>query len=137
DLATIAGACPGKTAGTACNAQIQSLVKSNPGCFDCMQQFLFDGAVVRCLAPFLSATCNHDLSCSTDCTNTACGQCAAANEGTCQTGAFQSGGECQGYVSGTFCAQAAFSGPGAFCNLSADSSIGVWLEAVGAYYCSP
>ena len=137
DLATIAGACPGKTAGTKCTAEIQSLVMSNPGCFDCMQQFLFDGAVVRCLAPFLSATCNHDLSCSTDCTNTACGQCAAADQGTCDKDAFQSGGECQAYVSGTFCAQAAFSGPGAFCNLAADSSIGVWLETVGAYYCSP
>jgi len=120
-----------------CTAQVVSLSTSNPGCFDCLQQFLYDGAAVKCLAPFLTASCNQALSCTTECVTAACNQCSAGERQTCRSQAFQSGGECAAYVTGYFCAQAAFAGPAAFCDITTIGSVGGFLRGVGAYYCSP
>jgi len=120
-----------------CTAQVVSLSRSNPGCFDCLQQFLYDGAAVKCLAPFLTASCNQALSCATECVNAACDQCPAGERRACDRQAFQSSGECESYITGYFCAQAAFDGPAAFCDIVTIGSVGGFLRGVGAYYCSP
>jgi hypothetical protein len=136
DLAAVARACPTMSSSPTCSAQVVSLSRTNPGCFDCIQQFLYDGAAVKCLAPFLTASCNQALSCATECVNAACDQCAAGEKKACQDQAFQSGAVCAPYINGYFCAQAAFSGPAAFCDIVTIGSIGGFLRGAGAYYCS-
>jgi hypothetical protein len=115
---------------------LRMLLVQNPGCFDCMQQFLYDGAVAKCLSPFLSPTCNHHFSCYAGCLSTSCGKCASGDRSACESGASVSGGECGGELAGAFCAQAAFSGPAGFCDLANATNVGAWLRGVGAYYCS-
>jgi hypothetical protein len=112
------------------------LLRSSPGCFDCLQPFLNPTGVAACLAPFLNSTCNHDLTCSLACTNVACGACPANGIEACQDEAFTASGTCRSYVNGNYCAIAAFGGPGAFCDLERIGDVGVWLQGVGAYYCS-
>jgi hypothetical protein len=135
DLDAVQKACAG-SGGGACMPALRTLLASNPGCFDCMQQFLYDGAVAKCLAPFLSPTCNHQFSCYAGCLSTSCGRCAAGDRAVCESGAADSTGECGSELSGAFCAQAAFSGPAGFCDLASAGDFGVWLRGVGAYYCS-
>jgi hypothetical protein len=113
-----------------------ALLNSNAACFSCLQQFLYDGAVAKCLAPFLSSDCNHELTCATDCSGSACGNCAKTDQQGCQAGTFKAQGECSSYVYGLFCAAAAYQGPGAFCDPKNAGDIGVWLQGVGTYYCS-
>jgi hypothetical protein len=100
-----------------------------------MQQFTYGGAVAKCLAPFLNATCNHALTCAVDCSQS-CADCPATGQKACREAAFASGGACNPFVSGQFCAAAASGGPGAFCDAERISDIGLWLQGVGAYYCS-
>lgn len=137
DLTAVASACPGLTSNAGCSSAVVSLSRSNPGCFDCLQQFLYDGAAVKCLAPFLTPSCNQALSCATECVNASCTQCASTDKQGCQDAAFQSGGACAAYINGYFCAQAAFAGPAAFCDIKTIGSVGGFLQGVGAYYCSP
>jgi len=113
------------------------LLDSNAGCYDCLQQFLNPGAAARCLAPFLSASCNHELTCALECSTDTCGGCSAGAKSGCESTAFQAGEACSPYISGYFCARAAFGGPGAFCDAKTIGDIGLWLQGVGAYYCSP
>jgi hypothetical protein len=102
-----------------------------------LQQFTNTRGEVACLAPFLSVSCNHDYSCSLDCSNGACSTCGTtASESKCETDAFAANGTCRSYVNGNYCATAAFGGPGAFCDLQRIGDVGVWLQGVGAYYCS-
>jgi hypothetical protein len=137
DLDAVAKACPTLSSSSGCTAQVVSLSSSNPGCFDCLQQFLYDGAAVKCLAPFLTAACNQALSCATECVTAACDGCSTGEKQPCRDQAFQSGGECASYVTGYFCARAAFDGPAAFCDITTIGSVGGFLRGVGAYYCSP
>lgn len=129
ELSSLASGCSGGDCGQA----FQKLLQSNPGCYDCMLQFVADDAYARCLAPFLGENCNHQLTCAVQCGNTSCGQCSPSQEDACQDKAFGSGGACQPYVFGYYCAQAALSGPGAFCNWTGD--VGSWIKSVGGYYC--
>jgi hypothetical protein len=103
-----------------------------------MQQFLYDGAVAKCLSPFLSAECNNQLTCATSCTTATCGQCAATDQAACHSSVFKGNpaGQCQPYLNGLFCAQAAYSGPAGFCDPTKATDIGSWLQGVGTYYCS-
>lgn len=132
-LGTIASACKGAGGNTACGDAFQKLLSSDPGCYDCLIQFATDAAYVRCLAPFLTPTCNHSLTCALECSNTSCNQCPAAQEDKCRDGLFAQGGACRPYINGYYCAQAALSGPAAFCEF--DGDVGQWIGKVGAYYC--
>jgi hypothetical protein len=132
-LGTIAAACKGEGGNDACGTAFQALLTSDPGCYDCMIQFATESAYVRCLAPFLTPTCNHSLTCAVQCSNTSCGQCSPAQEDKCRDGLFAQGGVCRPYVNGYYCAQAALTGPAAFCDYAGD--FGKWLANVGGYYC--
>jgi hypothetical protein len=139
DLASVVQACKGTPPGQtsqACQNGLAALLRSSPGCFDCLQQFTNTGGVASCLAPFINSSCNHDLTCSLACGDAACGSCPAGDQSTCRNGAFTASGTCSSYVNGTFCASAAFGGPGAFCDVERIGDVGVWLQGVGAYYCS-
>lgn len=100
-----------------------------------MLQFTGEDAYLRCLAPFLSATCNHSLTCASECSSVSCGQCSDAASDACQNDVYGSGGACRNYIDGLYCNQAAIEGPGAFCQF--DGDVGDWLSAVGGYYCAP
>jgi hypothetical protein len=136
DVALAHMACTGITDPATCLPALSKLLASNPGCYDCLQQFLYDGAVAKCLAPFLSPTCNHELTCYSGCLTTTCGACSDANRASCQGTVSASGGDCFSSLSGQYCAAAAFSGPAAFCDLGRVNDVGLWLAGVGAYYCS-
>jgi hypothetical protein len=137
DLAFLAKACSGAPGANACNAGVlNQFALMRPACFDCVQQFLYEGAVAKCLAPFLNQNCNHELTCFTSCTAQVCGKCPAADRTSCQNTAAAPSGACGEDISGAFCAQAAYGGPGTFCDPSRYSDIGAWLQGVGAYYCS-
>ena len=132
DIALVAGACSGGSPG--CGAAFEQLLKKNPGCYNCMLQFGGEDAYTRCLTPYLSPNCNHDLTCAVQCGNAACGQCSPAAEDACETQAFGQGGACRPWVGGYFCAEAALSGPAAFCQWNGD--FGGWLKTVGSHYCA-
>jgi hypothetical protein len=132
-LGQIAGACKGEGGNPACSDAFQKLLGSDPGCYDCLIQFATESAYARCLAPYLSPACNHSLTCALECSNTSCNQCPAAKEEACRDGLFSQGGVCRPYVYGYYCAQAALSGPAAFCEYSGD--VGQWIGKVGAHYC--
>src|SRR5262249_43617087 len=117
DLGDVAKACSGTTGGQACDTTALSrLVQTRPACFDCLQQFLYDGAVAKCLAPFLNQTCNHELTCFAQCTAQVCSKCASGDVASCRSSVAT--GACRDEISGAFCAQAAYGGPGAFCDPS-------------------
>ena len=132
-LSTIGVQCKGSGGSTACSDAFQKLLGSDPACYDCLVQFATDLAYARCLAPFLSPTCNHELTCALDCSNTSCDQCPPNQQDTCQQKMFSPGGACRGHISGYYCAQAALSGPAAFCDFQGD--VGAWIQSVGSYYC--
>lgn len=135
-LAAIARACAGKNPGPACESYLGSLASKSPGCFACVYQFVGGDGYARCLAPFVTRTCNHELTCAVQCSNSVCGSCSAgAARDACEKPLFDSAGACSGWVGGVLCAQAAFSGPGAFCNYEAYGGVGDWLAAVGGHYC--
>ncbi len=131
DISLLATACSGSASG--CNSAFQQIFQKNPSCYDCMLQFVGDDAYTRCLAPYLSPNCNHDLTCAVRCGNTACGDCSPSAQDSCQTQVFGQGGECQSWVNGYFCAEAALSGPAVFCDFNGDS--GSWIKSVGSHYC--
>jgi hypothetical protein len=133
ELTALEAGCKGQNPGAACEQALSSLLGSNPTCYDCMLQFLaVDQSLVKCLAPYLTSSCNHDLSCALECSNQSCGQCGTSEQ-QCRDQVFQAGGQCQTWVNGGFCLQAALAGPGAFCNFNQD--VGAWLRAVGSHYC--
>jgi hypothetical protein len=134
ELDQLKQACNGPQPGPGCGQYYQSLLSSNPKCYDCLLQFSADSAYVRCLVPFLTPGCNHDLTCASFCSNTSCGQCSPGQEDQCSSQVFGSGGQCAPWINGYFCAQAALSGPGAFCEFSGD--VGDWIFSVGSHYCN-
>jgi hypothetical protein len=85
------------------------------------------------LVPYLTPGCNHDLTCAVFCSNGACSQCSNPQQDACQQQVFESGGQCNPWVNGYFCAQAALSGPAAFCDFA--GNVGDWIAGVGAHYC--
>lgn len=136
DLTALGSACRGDASGGECGAWFEELLLSNPGCYDCVAQFSSDQAYVKCLAPYLSASCNEALTCAVDCSSATCGRCDASGVEACQSGAFEAGGACRGFVSGYYCASAALRGPAAFCDSSTlGGDVGAWLERVARHYC--
>ncbi|MEZ4227823.1 MAG: hypothetical protein R3B89_01585 [Polyangiaceae bacterium] len=130
DLSQLATQCSQGSCGPAFGL----LLNRNPACYDCMLQFTGDDAYARCLAPFLSASCNHNLTCAAQCDAAACGQCGATDEDACGNQVFGSGGDCEDYLIGLYCNQAALGGPAAFCQFNGD--VGDWLLGVGNYFCA-
>jgi hypothetical protein len=133
-LSDVAAACQGQ-GNPNCGDAFQSLLGSDPGCYDCLIQFGTDLAYVRCLAAFLTQNCNHALTCASQCSQTACGNCPSEQQQeNCSDTVFGQGGMCRSYINGYFCAQAALNGPAAFCEFQNDD-VGLWLWNVGNYYC--
>jgi len=136
ELDALAMACASSGTSTACAQFFQRLFASNARCYDCMLQFTGQDAYVRCVAPFLTQQCNHDVTCTVDCSNTACARCPADQANTCRQTAFDQGAPCHGLVNGYYCLQAALGGPAQFCDITQYSGSGEWLRAVGENYCS-
>lgn len=132
-LAGLATACAGTTATQACTNAFQMLYQDNPACYGCLLQFSGDDAYPRCLASFLTQSCNHALTCAVDCSNTACGGCSSSQDSQCRDDVFASGAACTPWVAGAYCAQAALEGPGKVCEYQND--VGKWFASVGAYFC--
>jgi len=132
-LSIVGAACKGGGSGDSCGDAFQTLLKADPACYDCLIQFATEAAYARCLAPFLTPTCNHELTCALDCSNTTCSSCPASQEDQCRDGLFAQDGVCRPYIYGYYCAQAALSGPGAFCEFTGD--VGPWIQKVGTFYC--
>ncbi|MBX3126910.1 MAG: hypothetical protein KF718_09345 [Polyangiaceae bacterium] len=133
ELSALAAACQGSPPGPGCGQYYQTLLTSNPQCYGCLLQFTTDSAYSRCLAPFLTPSCNHDLTCALFCSNGSCNQCSPGQDPGCRQQVFEQGGQCASWVNGYYCAQAALSGPGAFCEFSGNA--GQWIAKVGGYYC--
>jgi hypothetical protein len=131
-LTAMATACQGQ-GNPNCEGAFQDLLASDTGCYDCLIQFATELAYVRCLAKFLTQSCNHTLTCALQCSNTACGDCPSGQEDACSDSVFGQGGFCRPYINGYFCAEAALNGPGAFCEF--DDDVGLWLWNVGNHYC--
>jgi hypothetical protein len=132
-LSVIGSACKGDGSQPACGDAFSKLLGADPACYDCLIQFSTNSAYARCLAPFLSPTCNHELTCALDCSITSCSSCPASQEQSCRDEVFGQGGACRPWVYGYFCAEAALSGPAAFCEFNGD--IGQWIQKVGTFYC--
>ncbi|MCB9577865.1 MAG: hypothetical protein H6717_12660 [Polyangiaceae bacterium] len=132
DLSTLANACAGTS--DACSKQFEKLLTSNPPCYDCMLQFAADDAYARCLAPFLTPDCNHQVTCAVECGNETCGECSDAEADGCSKYVFGKGGSCGEWINGYYCNQAALAGPGAFCKWN--DALGPWLLSVGSHYCA-
>jgi hypothetical protein len=135
ELDALAAACTGGGTSTACAQFFQRLLSANPRCYDCMLQFTGSDAYTRCVAPFLTQSCNHDLTCALDCSNVACDRCPTAQEGTCRQLAFDAGAQCNAWINGYYCLQAALGGPAEFCDVERYAGAGDWLRAVGEQYC--
>jgi hypothetical protein len=133
ELTALAQACPGENPGPGCGQWFQDLLSSNPPCYDCLLQFTTDSGYPRCLVPFLTPGCNHDLTCASFCGSASCGQCSGSQQDSCQQQVFGQGGQCNPWINGYYCAQAALSGPAAFCEFNGD--VGQWIAGIGAYYC--
>jgi hypothetical protein len=137
DLTSLATACAGANPGAACATFLQRLLQSNPSCYDCVLQFTGEDAVVRCVAPYLTNQCNHDLTCAVDCSNTSCNQCPAGQSEACRNQTFGTqGGQCQSWINGYYCLQAALGGPAQFCDFDSVNDVGRWLSGVGRQYCA-
>ena len=70
ELQAVAMACAGSDPRRGLQRSIfQRLLQANPACYDCLLQFTGEDALVRCVAPYLTPHCNHDLTCAVDCSN--------------------------------------------------------------------
>jgi hypothetical protein len=136
ELQALAMACAGATPGAACGQYLQRLLQANPACYDCVLQFTGEDAVVRCAAPYLTQQCNHDLTCAVSCSNTSCEQCPAAQDDACRNQVFGQGAQCQTWINGYYCFQAAIGGPAQFCDFESVNDVGRWLAGVGRNYCA-
>jgi hypothetical protein len=136
DLAVLARACRGPNPGQQCNQAFRDLMQAKPGCYDCMLQFTGSDALARCLSPYLSQTCNHQLTCAVECVQTSCDRCPGGREASCQGAVFSPSGQCGSFVGGYYCAEAAIQGPAAVCDFSRYGDLGRWWEGVGLTYCA-
>lgn len=135
DLGALAKACQGNPVASSCAPFFQKLLVTKPSCYDCLLQFTGNDAYTRCLTPYLTQSCNHNLTCAADCSNSSCQSCPSSQQSQCSSNVFGSGGQCSSWVDGYYCAQAAISGPAGFCDFQAGADIGKWLAGVGKHYC--
>lgn len=124
---TLLGACPPDIlitgqkicsgSSSACGVWFQTLKGTQPKCYDCLLPFTGPKALGTCLQPYVDPSCDHDLACSLDCINVACGQCTDASKQQCQDGVWN--GSCAGYVAGIYCAVNGYN-KAPFCNPDVD-----------------
>ena len=138
DLQNAAAACSGGANTTTCNSFFGAL---STACSNCLQPFDVDfvaqGGIRACVAPYVDATCNHNSACIVDCTAESCFGCAdSATTLQCET-QVQSG-TCASYTQADACVATALAGTAAICNpVTYQGNFGAWLQAVGAKYCGP
>ncbi len=135
ELDAIAVACKGPDPGQPCFVALQKLLVQNAACQSCLLQFTGNDAYARCLAPYLTASCNHELTCAVECSDAVCGQCATSQKKACSDALYSSGEACAPFTAGVWCASAALGGPGAFCDYPKNQDAGQWLRTVGEHYC--
>src|SRR5262249_60923909 len=114
----------------------------DPGCAACVKTFNIDfiptfEGIFLCAAPFVNASCNHQMGCDNDCTTKSCQTCLPGQVTTCENNV-QSGGQCATFANNAF--NCIFNGigpgqPGEFCDPSQYATYGEWLFAVGKKVC--
>jgi hypothetical protein len=143
ELANAQAACAAGADAASCVAFFQFEQTNSPSCYSCLSPFdqplsqsEFNG-IFKCLAPFVSASCDHDTGCATDCQNLSCNQCSG-QAATDQCRFDVTRGECASNFAAASCVQTALGGAGAFCNPQNYSfNFGAWLQGVGGHYCGP
>ena len=141
DLDALQAACmSGPDTGT-CVAAFAVLAGQNPACAACITPFdePFNQlrGIYRCVAPFVTNTCNHSTGCAVECQDTSCSQCPAGSEDQCRN-QVNNGGQCATFVAQTACVGPAV-GPGNLCSPitygAPPNNFGPWLRAVGDHFC--
>jgi hypothetical protein len=141
ELQNARAACSGGPDTTGCQAFYQFELQTNSACELCLEPFdaSFQDAVglFSCLAPFVSASCDHSTGCASDCIDTSCSQCLTqADSDQCRNDVRN--GQCGTYFQQSQCVAQALFGPGAFCNpQNYQGNFGQWLQGVGGHYCGP
>ncbi len=88
ELANARAACTTPNSAS-CNAFYSFLAATNANCGTCLTPFKVSFAnldgLIACASSFVSATCNHDTGCVTDCQADSCSGCTPAGLNTCRT----------------------------------------------------
>lgn len=150
ELANARSACSLGPGSAGCAAFFQFEQQQNAACASCLSQFRFDytqsefKGIFKCVAPFVSSSCNQATGCVTACQDTSCAQCSsAATTEQCRREVMRTQppppGQCASYLLGAACVQAALFGAGSFCNPASypQGNFGAWLQGVGSRYCGP
>jgi hypothetical protein len=141
ELQNAAAACASGAYSTSCFNFYNYEYSQNPPCGSCLQPFdvAFQDqtGLATCVAPFVSATCNQDTACTSDCTVSSCSSCPdQMTYDQCRAAVDASTGQCATWSNpATQCEQQAYSAAGSFCDPSKYSNFGTWLQGVGKYYC--
>jgi hypothetical protein len=138
DLQNAAVACSAGATSDTCSAFFQAESTIHSPCGNCLQPFDFDFAtqsgIFACVAPYVSATCNHSTACLVDCITQSCYRCP--DSAACAAQAPST--SCSAYAQAGPCVTQALGGPAALCDPSTyQGNFGAWLAAVGAKYCGP
>jgi hypothetical protein len=141
-LADARAACGPGANSASCQAYFAFIEATAPACAACLTPFHFtfqDGTgLFNCVAPFVSATCNHNTGCAVDCSTQSCEQCPAANQNQCENTVRGAQGECRSEYQSAACFAAGLGGAGSFCNpITYQGNFGRWLEGVALNYCAP
>ncbi len=132
NLGAIQEACASNSSGT-CEAVIAKLEQTSPICVKCISQLLGRNGRTACAAPFLTQTCNHELSCLNECLAMSCDGCPSQVKDACVSDAYQKADACGQFVRGIKCSDQASTGQAAMCTPGIDQ--GKFLYAAGTYYC--
>jgi hypothetical protein len=137
DLQNARAACSGGPDSAACQSFFAFEQATNSACASCLSPFdvpLNQGTgIFRCVAPFVTSTCNHETGCAGDCVTTSCSQCPAGGLLACESSVVT--GQCATYFRQSQCALFAIFGAASFCN--PQGGFGSWLGNVGTHYCGP
>jgi len=131
-LEELSVACGGNA--EACGPTFEDLAKENAACYSCLLQFTSEDAYPRCLASFVPADCNHELTCAVRC-QAGCDTCAESKKDACVEAAYAGGGACADHVYGYYCSQTALGGAGSICEFSEQDDYGSWLARIGQAFC--
>ncbi|MGD0674435.1 MAG: hypothetical protein ABSC94_03405 [Polyangiaceae bacterium] len=141
ELQNAASACSAGANAVPCSNFFELELNANEPCGICLQTFDFDFVtelgILPCVAPYVSATCNHAGACLADCLDESCYGCIdVASMADCDTQSLA--GMCSNYVQADACVTQALDGPAALCNPTTyQGNFGAWLQGVGNRYCGP
>ena len=142
DLQDARAACASGAHSASCAAFFSFEQTTNPSCASCLTpfDFTFEEAkgIYSCVAPYVTASCDHQTACAIDCQTSSCAMCTAANVTGCESSVRT--GQCGPYFGQTACVRSVFGGTdagaaGAFCNPFNYAGYGDWLQGVGGHYC--